>query len=74
MDTLAARSGEVEARPVYMPVLKGMVSVLNRADLYPGFEFAGPAIVTEKAATSWIAGGWKASVDDWGHLHLRLSG
>jgi len=71
LESLAPRAGVIEPRPVYMPDLKGMVDVLERDDLYPGFEFAGPAIVTEKAATSWIAPDWKASVDDWGHLRLQ---
>ena len=44
--------------------------VLPRAAL-AGREIAGPAIVTDRDATTWVAAGWSARLDPHGHLLLR---
>jgi N-methylhydantoinase A len=42
---------------------------LPRAAL-AGREIAGPAIVTDRDATTWVAAGWSARLDPHGHLLL----
>ena len=46
------------------------VPVQARAALAPGRDLAGPAIVTEADATTWVAPGWSAGVDAAGNLLL----
>jgi N-methylhydantoinase A len=58
---------------VYLADLKAPVPLLERDRLATGFAIAGPAIVTEKAATSWIGPGWAMEVDAWGNLVLERS-
>jgi N-methylhydantoinase A len=58
-------------RELYMADLKCMVPVHDRGHLGKGCTLEGPAIVAEKAATSWIAPGWVMRVDDWANLRLR---
>jgi N-methylhydantoinase A len=41
-----------------------------RQDLRAGHELAGPAIVQEYSATTWVPPDWKLSVDRTGSLHL----
>ena len=57
-----------------MADLKKTVPVLDRETLGPGHVMQGPAIVTEKVATSWIAPGWRMGVDKWGNLRLKRDG
>lgn len=42
-----------------------------RTDLRPGEALAGPAVVEEKTATTFVPTGWTAAVDDHEVLHLR---
>ena len=49
----------------------GAVACLQRDELMPGAVVRGPAIVTESAATAWVAPGWLGRVDEWGNLALE---
>ncbi len=50
----------------------GPVPVYRRDKLTPGQSIAGPAIVTETVATTWLAPGWQCRYDSWGNLLLTL--
>ena len=47
------------------------VPVWSRNDLYDGQTFAGPALVTETVATTWLPAGWQCRVDPLGNLLLE---
>lgn len=47
------------------------VPVLQRAGMEPGHLYTGPAIVVEYAATTYVAAGWQAAIDELGNLRLR---
>ena len=46
-------------------------AVFNGADLHPGHEVAGPAIIQESFTTIVVYPGWQARVDDAGDYELR---
>jgi len=46
------------------------VPVWSRSHLYAGQVFAGPALVTETVATTWLPDGWRCRVDPVGNLLL----
>jgi len=71
IEPVAANTARTGGQQVYMTDLKRPVPLLERESLAPGFRIDGPAIVTEKAATSWIGPGWSLEVDDWGNLRLQ---
>ena len=47
------------------------VPLLSRHELGHSFELDGPAVVTQSDATTWIAPGWRATVDPQGAMILR---
>jgi N-methylhydantoinase A len=47
---------------------------VRRKDLRAGHDLAGPLIVQEYSATTWVPVGWRLQVDAWGTLHLLRSG
>ncbi len=47
------------------------VPLLSRHELGHSFELGGPAVVTQSDATTWIAPGWRATVDPQGAMILR---
>ncbi len=49
----------------------GSVPHLQRADLRPGHNWQGPALVLEDTATLWLPVGWSMSVSKYGHLLLE---
>jgi len=59
-----------DLRPVSVPGC-GEMPLYRRETLPPGFTFAGPAIVAEQVATTWVAPGWRGWVDDFGNLLLQ---
>ncbi|BAZ95398.1 N-methylhydantoinase A/acetone carboxylase subunit beta [Thiohalobacter thiocyanaticus] len=61
-----------EAR-VAMPGLEAEVPVHARDALGAGQCLAGPALITETVATTWLAPGWRCEVDRWGNLLLTFS-
>ena len=70
MEPLAGGAANPRQLPVYLADLKRPVPLLSREELAPGFRMTGPAIITEKVATSWLAPGWALDVDDFGNLVL----
>ncbi len=51
----------------------GNVMVFDRQGLEPGISIAGPAIITEYAATTYVAQNWAASRDEFGNILLVKS-
>ena len=45
--------------------------LLQRTQLCPGDWVAGPAIITEYSATTFVAAGWSAAPDEFGNLILK---
>jgi N-methylhydantoinase A len=74
LNPIPETNSDPEPRMAYMADLKKTVPVLDRETLGPGHVMQGPAIVTEKVATSWIAPGWRMGVDKWGNLRLKRDG
>ena len=58
---------------IHMPELDNMVSIYQRNRLPAGEPLAGPLLLTESAATSWIKPGWVARADEWGNLLLHVN-
>ncbi|HSH30834.1 MAG TPA: hydantoinase/oxoprolinase family protein, partial [Thiohalobacter sp.] len=56
-----------------MPGVGSKVPVHARAALGAGQRLAGPALITETVATTWVAPGWACEVDRWGNLLLSFS-
>ena len=50
------------------------VPCLERAQLTPGAEFVGPALVVERHSATFVAEGWSAEVDGAGALVLKGTG
>jgi N-methylhydantoinase A len=51
-----------------MPGFIEPVAVIDRAGLTAGQRLKGPALITESSATTWLAPGWGAEVDNVGNL------
>jgi len=69
----AARAG---ARPVYFGEAGGFLdaAVYHRLALPAGTAFDGPAIVEQMDSTVVVPPGWRATVDDYGNIVLRMTG
>ena len=66
--------GVVESQEPSLASLAGVgepVPVWARSVLCPGQVFAGPALVTETVATTWLPAGWSCRVDQLGNLLLQ---
>ena len=48
--------------------------LFERRDLKPGSRFAGPAVVIQDDATTWVTPGFRGEVDAYGNLILRRNG
>ncbi len=70
-DLAAARSGE---RPVYFGEAGGFLAsaIYDRAGLPAGAAFDGPAIVEQMDSTVVVPPDWRAEVDEYGNIVLRL--
>lgn len=68
-NTPGAHCNKTEETAVYGQT--GTVPVWPRRSLPSGAEIAGPAIITEYSATTYLAPGWHAVVDRYGNLHLN---
>ena len=69
-----ARAGPLVAAARGVMVCQGAalpVDLFARAQLAPGDEIPGPALVLEEGATTVIEPGWSAKVDGFGHLILK---
>jgi N-methylhydantoinase A len=65
------------ARPAGHARLYGVdreVPVWRREELAAGQRLSGPALITEKVSTTWLAPGWDCRVDAIGNLLLNQSG
>ncbi len=69
---LAERPGDIPAPEPALCRMPGgeAVSLYQRDALPAGFELAGPAIIAERVATTWVARGWRCQVDRYGNLLL----
>jgi len=70
---LARRPGGEPAPPAGHAPVAGhgdRVPVYARESLVSGQALAGPTIVAEKVATTWLEPGWECSVDEYGNLLL----
>ncbi len=47
------------------------VTVIERGSLGDGDKLAGPALIIETSATTWLAPGWLAVCDPWGNLMMQ---
>ena len=67
----AARTGE---RPVYFGEAGGFLdtAIYDRSALPAGATFDGPAIVEQMDSTVVVPPDWRAEVDDYGNIVLRL--
>jgi len=70
---LVANSAAAATEPllVSMAGFNAPVPVWSRSELYAGQVFAGPALVTETVATTWLPAGWHCRVDPLGNLLLE---
>lgn len=70
--TAAAPRGE---RPAYFPEAGGFTAarVYRRASLAAGATLAGPAIIEEDEATTVVAPGQRARIDEWGNLVIAVT-
>ena len=67
-------AGAPEPRTTQATLADGSVQevpLLSRHELGHGFELDGPAVVTQPDATTWVAPGWRATVDPQGAMILR---
>ncbi|MGB8265239.1 MAG: hypothetical protein WCE44_02835, partial [Candidatus Velthaea sp.] len=60
-----------ETRAVFDGTAFVATPVFARAALAPGDAFAGPAVVEQYDATTYVAPGWHARVDGFGNLVLE---
>lgn len=58
---------------VHVAGARRQVPLHARADLLPGHEFAGPAIIAQEDTTTCVPDGFEGTVDGCGHLVLKLS-
>ena len=60
-----ASAALIEHRPVWLPEAGGFVDMpgLRSGELRPGNRFAGPAIVEQMDATTFVLPGWTARVE-----------
>lgn len=74
LPTISADTGEPKHRPVYFDDSTAAVDcpVYNRADLAPGFEFAGPALVQEYASTTVMFEGDKCRIAETGEMIISV--
>ncbi len=60
-------------RRIPLPGQNTPVAVYRRESLGAGQRIAGPALIYEAVGTTWLAGGWDATVNRQGHLLLQRS-
>jgi 5-oxoprolinase (ATP-hydrolysing) len=69
----AIQAGE-DTRPAWVDGRWRDVPLRHREKMAPGETLAGPAVVAEHDATTWIAEGWQARADEAGNLFLERQG
>ena len=73
LERMKPAKGTDQRKQAFMADLRKPVPVIDRRYLLPGEQLQGPAVITEMAATTWLAPGWTLEVDDWGNLILLRS-
>ena len=66
-------TAKAERTRVYLEGQWTEVARVWRDDLSPDQTLAGPALVLEYSATTWVPQGWGLEVDKWGNLHLSAT-
>lgn len=69
---IVRRGGLVEQRDVHVAGRRVRAAIYDRAKLRAGNRFAGPAVVVEYSATSFVPPGWRGRVDDYENIVLKL--
>ena len=67
-------SGTASLQHVRLHGVGEPVAVRERSSLAPGERFAGPALITETVATTYLAPGWTATVHESGSIVLSRPG
>ncbi|NJK99465.1 MAG: 5-oxoprolinase [Spirulinaceae cyanobacterium SM2_1_0] len=57
--------------PIFTAANWHSAPVYQRADLQPGDELTGPAMIVEATGTNIVEPSWRAAVNEWGHLLLQ---
>ncbi len=65
-------TGTAEPRHVALPGITDAAALWSRDHLNSGQVLAGPAVITETVATTYVAPGWRCHVDSLGNLLLEL--
>ncbi|MNC95157.1 hypothetical protein D3C83_122060 [compost metagenome] len=73
LDQLPLRRDGVTRRQVFMPELRAMVAVLDRRALDPDQAVAGPMVIADASATTWLPPAWSAVPDRQGNLLLEIA-
>ena len=74
-------AGAAEAKPVRTQMVRDTVTgevsawaIYDRATLFPGARFAGPAIVAEDETSTLFGAGWSGTIDALGYIELTRGG
>ncbi len=67
---LPSTEGKPDSVRVWLEASLTTCSVYDRHTLPAGYTLNGPAILTQPDATTWLARGWRATVDAFGNLLL----
>jgi N-methylhydantoinase A len=73
LERRTGRRADRAQREVRLFAVNAPVAVWERDRLAPGQRIAGPALVPETVATTFVQPGWEGEVDEYGNLHLRRS-
>ncbi|MBI3663741.1 MAG: hydantoinase/oxoprolinase family protein [Acidobacteria bacterium] len=65
------RAALVEPRPVMIARRRARTAIYDRARLRAGNRFAGPAVVVEYSATTFVPPGWRGRVDAYENMILE---
>ena len=73
IDKPAVETAAVSLEMVKVAGESSGVPLYQRDELSVGQQFAGPAVVVETVSTTWIAAGWRCTVDAVGNLMLCMN-
>jgi len=65
-----ARHAAISSHRIFVEGHWRKAILYDRAHLLPGNRIAGPAVIVELSATTYLASGWNASVDGFNNLIL----
>ncbi|MCL4524635.1 MAG: hypothetical protein M1451_12115, partial [Acidobacteria bacterium] len=72
--TRAAAAALLEHREVCVGLRRERTAIYDRARLRAGNRFAGPAVVVEYSATTFVPPGWRGRVDAYENMVLEPEG